>query len=84
MAASTRETQLKRSQPAVPVEYNRGIVELDKRSNPRRSVATMSSSGDCLIPEWKAYALVVNSFRALNRGRKFSDTRNDSDENLPL
>ena len=67
------------------------IVELDVRSNPRDSVASTSWSSifsspvDCLLPEGKAYALVMDSFRGLNGGGEFSNTRNDSsDENLPL
>ena len=67
------------------------IVELDMRSIlvilwARTSWSSIFfSSVDCLIPEWKAYALVVDSFRGLNRGGEFSNTRNDyPDENLPL
>lgn len=93
MAASTREHSWneRRDQPHGPLEYAADIVELDVRSNPRHSVASTSWSSifsspvDCLIPEWKAYAFVMDSFRGLNGGGEFSNTRNDyPDENLPL
>jgi hypothetical protein len=86
MAAFTRETQLGTSAGIIEMcrlDTTAHIVDLDLRSNPRQSVATilcsstLSPSADRVVSEWKSYALVMDSSKTLDGGETFNDTRND-------